>query len=177
VRAVVASTGASGLPEVAGNTWAFLQYVVGLDRLGVETFWVDHQARLDPRKAARDRRAQPHEDCHSIDYVEARFQRTARDFGFDGRWCIVYDEGASHLGLSADDLGALVGEADVLFNLGGPLPAESPLLRIPCRVYVDLDPGFTQIWAHQIDMGFRAYDFFFTVGQRVGGDDFPIPTL
>jgi hypothetical protein len=176
VRAVVASTGASGLPEVAGNTWAFLQYVVGFDRLGVQSFWIDHQAKLDPRRPARDRRAQPHEDCHSIDYVERRFRQTARDFGFEDRWCIVYDGGARHIGMSAGELESLVEEADVLINLGGPLPPQSPLLRIRCRVYVDLDPGFTQIWAHQIDMGFRDHDFFFSVGQNVGRADFKIPT-
>lgn len=177
MRAVVASAGASGLPEFAGNTWAFLQYVLGLDRLGVEGFWVDYQAKLDPGKPARDRRAQPHEDCHSIEYVDARFRETARAFGFEGRCCIVYDDGASHFGMSAEELDDVVTEADLLLNLGGPLPPESPLLRIPRRAYIDLDPGFTQIWAHQIDMGFRDYHCFFTIGQNVGRPAFTIPTL
>jgi hypothetical protein len=177
VRAVVASPGASGLPEFAGNTWAFLQYVVGLDRLGVEAFWVDHQPKLDPRRPARDRRAHPAEDCHSIEYVSARFGAMARDFGFDGRYSIIYDGGASASGMSPKELREVAEEADLLLNLGARLPAESPLLRIPRRVYVDLDPGFTQIWAHQIDMGFHDYDFFFTVGQNVGRADFGIPTL
>ena len=177
MRAVVASPGASGLPEFAGNTWAFLQYVVGLDRLGVEAFWVDHQPKLDPRRPARDRRAHPAEDCHSIEYVTARFGAMARDFGFDGRYCILYDGDASGSGMSPEELREVVEEADLLLNLGARLPAESPLLQIPRRVYVDLDPGFTQIWAHQIDMGFRDYDFFFTVGQNVGRADFGIPPL
>ena len=177
MRAVIASPGASGLPEFAGNTWAFLQYVVGLDRLGVEAFWVDHQPKLDPRRPARDRRAHPAEDCHSIEYVTARFGAMARDFGFDGRYCILYDGGASGSGMSPEELGEVVEEADLLLNLGARLPAESPLLRIPRRVYVDLDPGFTQIWGHQIDMGFGDYDFFFTVGQNVGRPDFGISTL
>ena len=177
MRAVVASPGASGLPEFAGNTWAFLQYVVGLDRLGVEAIWVDHQPRLDPRRPARDRRAHPAEDCHSIEYVSARFGAMARDFGFDGRYCILYDGAASGSGMSPEELREMVEGADLLLNLGARLPADSPLLRIPRRVYVDLDPGFTQIWAHQIDMGFRDYDSFFTVGQNVGRPDFGIPPL
>jgi hypothetical protein len=177
VRALVASPGASGLPEFAGNTWAFLQYVVGLDRLGVEAFWVDHQPKLDPRRAARDRRAHPAEDCHSIEYVSARFGAMARDFGFDGRYCILYDGGERSSGMSPKELRDVAAEADVLFNLGARLPPESPLLRIPRRVYVDLDPGFTQIWAHQIDMGLREHNSFFTVGQNVGRPDFGISTL
>jgi hypothetical protein len=176
VRAVVASPGASGLPEFAGNTWAFLQYVVGLDRLGVEAFWVDHQPKLDPRQPARERRAYPAEDCHSIDYVSTEFAAMARDFGFDSRWCIVYDSGSSAFGMTLEEVREVTEEADVLLNLGAFLPAESPLLQIPRRVYVDLDPGFTQIWAHQIDMGFPHYDLFFTVGQNVSRPGFRIPT-
>ena len=167
----------SGLPEVAGNTWTFLQYVVGLERLGVESFWVDHQPKLDPRQPARDRRAQPDEDCHSIDYVSARFETMARRFGFEGRYCSVYDGGASSFGMTPAELEELVEDTDLLLNLAGPLPAGSPLLRIPCRAYVDLDPGFTQIWAHQIDMGLGNHEFFFTVGQSIGSPEFEIPTL
>jgi hypothetical protein len=177
VRAVVASPGASGLPEFAGNTWAFLQYVVGLGRLGVESFWVDSQPKLDPRQPARERRAHPEEDCHSIDYVSARFEAMARRFGFEGHYCILYDGGASGFGLTPTELEEIVEDTDLLLNLAGPLPPGSPLLRIPCRAYVDLDPGFTQIWAHQLDMGFGNYDFFFTVGQNLGRPQFEIPTL
>jgi hypothetical protein len=101
----------------------------------------------------------------------------ARDFGFDGRYCILYDGGTNASGLRPEELREVVEGADLLLNIGARLPAESPLLRIPRRVYVDLDPGFTQIWAHQIDMGLRNHDFFFTVGQNVGRPGFKIPTL
>jgi len=175
VRAVVASPAAAGLPEFAGNTWAFLQYVVGLDRLGIESYWIDHQPRLDPRQAAREHRAHPEEDCHSIEYAHARFEAMARRFGFEDRYCIRYDGGSRTFGMTRAELEALVGEADVLLNLGGPLPPDSPLMQIPRRAYIDLDPGFTQIWAHQTDMALDRHDVFFTVGQNVGRADFGIP--
>jgi hypothetical protein len=176
VRAVVASPGASGLPEFAGNTWAFLQYFLGLDRLGVEAVWVDHQPKLDPRRPARDDRAWPAEDCHSIEYASARFDAMARKFGFEDRYCILYDGGAASFGLTLRELDEAIAEADALLNIGGPLPADSPLMRIPRRAYIDLDPGFTQIWAHQTDLGLERHDFFFTVGQNVGREDFAIAT-
>jgi len=166
----------SALPELAGNTWAFLQYVAGLERLGVETFWVDHQPKLDPGRAARERRAQPHEDCHSIEYASGRFEAMARDFGFERRWCIVYDDHREALGLTAGELGDVAADADLLLNLGARLPAESPLQEIPRRAYLDLDPGFTQVWAQQVDLGLDKHDCFFTVGQNVGREGFPVPT-
>jgi hypothetical protein len=174
--AVVASRGVSGLPEIAGNTWTFLQYVVGLGRLGVETFWVDHQPKLDPRLPAQNGRARPHEDCHSLDYVGARFHELAQVFGFDGRYSILYDDKATGFGMTQSAVEELAGEADLLLNLAGPLPPDSPLLRIGRRAYVDLDPGFTQIWAHLLDLGLDRYQFFFTVGQNVGRPEFRIPT-
>ena len=177
MRVVVASRGASGLPEFAGNTWTFLQYVLGLDRLGAESFWVDYQPKLDPGQPAEGSRAHPEQDSHSIDYVSARFEAMARRFGFEGRYCILYDDGAEGFGMSPARLEELAAGVDLLLNLGGPLPARSPLLRIPRRAYIDLDPGFTQIWAHQLDMGFDSYQFFFTVGQCVGRQEFGIPTL
>jgi hypothetical protein len=167
----------SGLPEIAGNTWTFLQYVVGLDRLGVESFWVDHQQKLDPRLPAGNRRARPHEDCHSVEYVHARFHEMAQAFGFEDRYCILYDGDATSFGMPPAALSDVAREADLLLNLAGPLPASSPLLRIERRAYVDLDPGFTQIWAHQLDLGLDKYQFFFTVGQNVGRPEFRIPTL
>ena len=166
----------SGLPELAGNTWAFLQFVVGLARLGVETFWVDHQERLDPRLPAHRFRPRVREDCHSIDYVFARFRAMAQAYGFADRFCILYEGGPEAYGLSLTELRELVGDVDLLLNLAGPLPTDSPLLGIPRRAYVDLDPGFTQIWGHQLDLGFDRHDFFFTVGQNVGRPEFGIPT-
>lgn len=176
MRVVVASHQTSGLPEFAGNTWAVLQYVLGLDRLGVESYWVDYQDRLDPRLPAWACRQRAHADCHSIEYVGARFGAMARRFGFDGRYCILYDGAATGLGISPRDLGELTAEADVLLNLAGPLPEDSPLLRIRRRAYVDLDPGFTQAWSRHVDMGFGRYHAFFTVGQNVGRPGFRIPT-
>jgi hypothetical protein len=177
VRVVVASRGASGLPEFAGNTWAFLQYVLGLAGLGIETYWIDHQEKLDPRLPTRRGRPRIREDCHSVDYVSAHFHAIARRFGLDGRYCILYDGGAESFGMSPAEMTELTGEVDLLLNLAGPLHEESPLLRIRRRAYVDLDPGFTQIWAHQVDMGFGSYHSFFTVGQNVAQPEFRIPTL
>jgi len=176
VIAVVSSRGVSGLPEIAGNTWTFLQYVIGLGRLGVETYWVDHQPKLDPRLPAQQGRARPHEDCHSFEYASARFHEMAEAFGFDGRYSILYDD-ETPFGLDPSALCDLARDADVLLNIAGPLDAGSPLLEIERRAYVDLDPGFTQIWAQQLELSLDKFNFFFTVGQNVGRPEFKVPTL
>src|SRR5690606_23062677 len=69
-------------------------------------------------------------------------------------------------------------EADVLLNLSGLL--REPLLfeRVPVRAYVDIDPGFTQLWqaAQGIDMGFAGHTHFVTIGESLGQEDCSIPT-
>jgi hypothetical protein len=165
LKVVVASNGTSGVPEFAGSTWVRLQYMLGLERLGVECYWVDRLKEVDPLT-----------HHHSLGYLTERFDRTARDFGFGDRYCIVYNEGESHFGMNEERLAKLADDADLLLNISGHLPDDSPLMRIRRRAYIDVDPGFTQIWGHERDMGFARHNFFFTVGQNVGTDRFRVPT-
>jgi len=176
MRVVVATRNTSGLPDFPGNVWVPLQYVAGLQRLGIEALWVDRQDAHDPRLAARECRTLPHRDAHSVEYVVRRFELIAREFGFAGRWCIVYDGGARHFGMGRAELEQAAAESDLLINIAGHIEPDSPLLRIPRRAYVDVDPGFTQMWSQQVDLGLGRHTDFFTVGQNVGRPSSRIPT-
>lgn len=67
--------------------------------------------------------------------------------------------------------------ADVLLNLSGLLPAERAA-AIPVRVFVDLDPGFTQAWALSgIDVGLAGHTAHATVGLAVGRPGCRVPDL
>jgi hypothetical protein len=79
--------------------------------------------------------------------------------------------------MTAKQLDELCKASDLLINISGHLPPGSPLMRVPRRAYIDVDPGFTQIWAHQADLGLDRHNLFFTVGQNVGRPEFKIPTL
>jgi hypothetical protein len=151
-------------PEFAGSTWVRLQYMLGFAQLGVESYWVDRISSFDPLTHP-----------HSLDYLAERFDDTARQFGFQDRYCIVYNEGERYVGLSESSFNNLAGSAGLLVNISGHLPPDSPLMRVPRRAYVDVDPGFTQIWATQMDMGLARHNFFFTIGQNVGTPRFKIP--
>ena len=164
-KVILGSCEVSRYPEFAGSTWVWLQYMLGLERMGVECFWVDHLGAVDPLK-----------DAHSLQYMLDRFAQTAREFGIQARCCVDYNEGQDYFGMSRREFEQLAGSADLLLNPGGHLLPESPLTQVPRRAYVDVDPGFTQIWSHGADMGFQRHNLFFTVGQNVGRPDFKIPT-
>jgi hypothetical protein len=76
LKVVLASHNTSKLPEFAGNTWAPLQYVLGLRQLGIETVWIDQLDGVGTLEEAQDTvdPAAP----HSLDYLSRVFsaQRT-----------------------------------------------------------------------------------------------------
>src|SRR5207244_1313101 len=63
-------------------------------------------------------------------------------------------------------------------NISVRLADQQLLGPIPCRVYLDLDPGFTQRChaAQGIDMRFTGHSHFVTIGTRIGQPDCPVPT-
>jgi hypothetical protein len=165
-KVILATRGWAATPEFAGTTWAALQWMLGAQRLGVDIYWLD---RLGPVNEFRD--------VHSLGYLVERFAETAQRFGFEERYVVQYNDGQHYFGLSAEELDSLTADAALLLNMGGYLPLDSPLMHIPRRAFLDLDPGFTQIWAHQADIGLSRHNLFFTLGQNVATPDFAIPTL
>jgi hypothetical protein len=89
----------------------------------------------------------------------------------------VYNDGERYFGMTEKQLMQVLAEAELLISISGHLPPTSSLMRIPRRAYIDVDPGFVQIWAQEVDMALDRHNFFFTVGQNVGYPEFKIPTL
>ncbi len=139
-------------PAQGGAAWAVLQYVLGLERLGHEVLLVE-----------------PLSDTQAHDRV-ADFRAITGRFGLGGRAAVV--DPADHSALTG-----FARRTDVLLNLSGVIRDLSQVERIPVRVYVDLDPVFTQLWhAQGIEMGLDGHTHHATVGRALGGPDCAIPT-
>ena len=144
-----------GYPEGGGMQWLNLHYLAGLRALGIEGFWLDVPGKTDDGRIRQ-------------------FQERCERFGLGDQWIVLRD-GKQVFGMNESQLAALCSDCDLLINLCGALKRDDLLGRIKRRAYFDLDPGFTQIWAHDFDMGFAKHNLFFTVGLNVGRPDFPIP--
>ncbi len=156
-------------PQQGGATWAVLQYVLGLQRLGHEVCFIEPipQRALAPK------------GCALADSVNAAyFREVVADFGLVGRAALLLAGTEETLGLTHAELRAVAGRTDVLINVSGMLEDAALLELIRTRVYLDLDPAFIQLWhdAHGIDMRFAAHTHFVTVGRGIGTADCPIPT-
>jgi hypothetical protein len=146
VKIVVAGM-VSDVPGQGGASWAVLQYVLGLRRLGHEVLLI--------------------EPVRSLERSAGYFRRLAQTFALDA--ILVERDSGRRIELTRRQPDG----ADLLLNLSGVLtePVATDL-----RVYVDLDPGFTQAWhAQGIDMGFDRHDRFVTVGRSIGHSTCPIP--
>jgi hypothetical protein len=142
-------------PHQGGATWAVLQYVLGLSALGHDAVLLEEV------------------DDGRFDDAAPRFGAVVAEFGLQGRAALVGRPSGRVAGLRR---GALDG-ADLLLNLSGTLTDEDLLARFATRAYVDLDPGFTQLWdaTGAADMGFDRHDRFVTIGRRIGAPGSRVP--
>ena len=156
-----------GYPEGGGVQWFGMQYVAGLRALGLEVFWLDllGSDRVEEHSLTPEA---------MIDLFRPQFDR----FGLGDRWVVRYEDKIStrFFGMTEARLHGLCTDCDLLINLSGHLQDDELLRRIKRRAYFDLDPGFTQIWAHQVNMRLERFNLFFTVGLNVGKPEFAIPT-
>ncbi|HEX8966314.1 MAG TPA: hypothetical protein VF937_00435 [Chloroflexota bacterium] len=154
-------------PGQGGATWAVLQYLLGLRRLGHEVSFVEV---LRPSDLSPD--GGPFEQTINVRY----FERTMRDFGFADRSALLLKNSRLSAGLPYARAQAFARQTDVLINLSGALADADLLQSIPVRVYVDLDPGFTQAWhAQGIDVRLEGHTHYATVGLGLGQPECSVP--
>ena len=148
----------AGDPHQGGATWAVLQYVLGFRRLGHDVWLVEPvESVTEPRRVY-------------FDVVTA-------GFGLQERAALLPAVGESH-GLPYDHVLAAARGADVLVNIAGMLTDDRLLETVSTRLYLDLDPAFTQLWhdVGGIDMRFDGHTHFATVGTAIGTAGCEIPT-
>jgi hypothetical protein len=72
---------------------------------------------------------------------------------------------------------AFARSADLMLNISGHFRSDALEFPQATKIYLDLDPAFTQIWAetYTVDMNFEGHDVFFSVGSRLGRPDCRAP--
>jgi hypothetical protein len=101
-----------------------------------------------------------------------------QEFGLARSWALLRRGTPETAGLSRDDLERVARAATLLLDISGTLADEELFSRIPTRVYLDVDPAFTQLWhaVEGIDMRLDGHTHFVTVGQSIGHPDCPVLT-
>lgn len=159
-RAVV-GVGVAGFPKnAAGNSWAFLQWATGLREMGWEVWIVESLLA----KELIHREGQPSRLADSLNL--AHWKSFLGDLGWDEKASLLVE------GEEQDErkLREFAQGADLFLNLSGHFKRLDLVGGAAARVYVDLDPAFTQIWAkaYGSPMNFAGHNAFWTVGLAMG---------
>jgi hypothetical protein len=147
-----------------------LSWAEGLRRLGFDVLFVEE---LDERHAV-DAAGRPAPLAESAN--AAAFRAAMRAAGLSDSAALVATEGDATVGLSREELLDRAAGAELLVNISGHLRRPELVGLAGTRAFVDLDPGYTQVWhAEGHDVGLRGHDLFFTVGANIGTDRCPLP--
>ena len=159
-RAIV-GVGLAGFPEkAAGNSWAFLQWGLGLRDLGWDVWLVESLQEKEIFNPAGQACSLP----ESVNL--AHWKKLLHEIGWDGQATLLAEgESVEERGLREFAQGA-----DLFLNLSGHFKRPDLVEGAAARVYVDLDPAFTQIWAkvYQSPMNFAGHNAFWSVGLSMG---------
>lgn len=173
VRPKVVVLGMMTKMPVGGVVWQNVHYLVGLERLGCEVWYVEAHARTPSMFVA-------HEGEDGSEKAAAFIDGVMRRFGLAGRWAFQALHGDGRcFGLSDTQLARLYAEADIIINLHGGTIPQHEHAATGRLVYLETDPVQLQIELH--DQLQTTIDFldphvaFFTFGENIGSADCGLP--
>ena len=161
----------SKLP-VAGVVWQTMQYLVGLERLGYETYYVEAHGRTPSNWGMADVG-----EAGAARFIQGVMSR----FGFDHRWAYhaVHTEANTCYGMSVTELERLYASAALVINLHGGTRPRDEHVATGRLIYVETDPVETQIELHsglQRTFEFlRRHRAYFTFGECYGTPQCRLP--
>jgi len=172
VKIIFAGTiGRSGL---GGQAWASLQYLLGFRALGHDVLYLE-----DCGETTWVWNWEKQEWDYGLDYPSEYVNACLAPVGLGDRW--IYRTNAGFRGLPPDQFHQFCAAADLLILRAAPLWVRRKEYDLPLRrAFIDVDPGFTQISIANGDKGLiegiSQCDRRFTLGQRIGAPDCPVPT-
>jgi len=158
---------------LAGVTFQFLHFLLGLRRLGYDPYYIEDSGRwiYDPKLNDLSPDA-----SGNIAAVLPMLQQ----HGFDDRWAFRgnYPDGKCY-GMTEAQILQLYREADAFLNVTGAQELREEHLRIPRRVYVETDPVASQVRVAQgheeTIAALSAHDIHFSYGENFGAPDCKVP--
>jgi hypothetical protein len=159
---------------LGGMTWHHLNYLLGLEELGHEVFFLeDSGSYAVPYNPSR-------QVCENDSaFGRAYLQKTFADFGLRARWCYYSEIEDRYYGSTQEELNDVMRRADLLLCVSGVTPLRGDRPRPRRTAVIDTDPVFTQL--RMIDNPdflsyYRSFDSVATFGRLIGSSDCRLPT-
>jgi hypothetical protein len=166
--------GFMGSCPIAGVIWQHLHYIIGLQRLGHEVYYIEDSARIPYNPVTFDTN-------NDFRYAAKLLAKLAKEFDFKSRWsfCARYLPDVPTAGLALKRIRQLYKSADAIFNVCGAQEFNDDLLTSNRILYIESDPGVEQIKVdqnvHSTIAYLKRHHALFTFGENVGTKRFPVP--
>ena len=157
-------TGLIAQYPLGGVAWDYLQYVLGLARLGHDVYYVEDSGQWPYN---------PSEGGLAVDYRWniAYLANLMERFNLSQKWAYRLAEKAEWFGLSERQWREVVQSADLLINVSGTIDQVADYRPVRRLAYIDSDPMFTQIHLSQgrspLCAQVQAHDVHFTFGEHL----------
>ena len=154
---------------LAGVSYQFLHYMIGLRKLGFRVYYVEDSSRCVYSPEKREIVLDPRANI-------ARVEPLLRAHGFGDAWAYRgAHPGGECFGMSRAQILKLYREADVLLNVTGSQELREEHAQIKHKLYIQTDPFGCQVQLEQGDERLRslvdAHDVWFSFGENLGQAD------
>jgi hypothetical protein len=168
-RTIVVAGALAQRPHRGGHAWVFLQYLLGFRRLGFDVLFVDRLAREWCVDESGEQVAPEH--SRQVGYLDEVMHAVEPI-----PYAVVLDDGGV-VGMEPSELATRLRGSVLMLDVMGYLAGEELLAGVPLRVFLDIDPGFPQMW-RELDWAdvFGRHDAYVTVGGNMGKPECTIPT-
>jgi hypothetical protein len=150
-------------PRGGGLVWEYLNWALGLRALGCKVTWLEAVSPDMPDLETK------------IDTLRCQLER----YGFGQSVAICYRTGDAVSYAARDGCVSFedAAKADLLINMGYRMPRQL-IPRFKRSMFVDVDPGLTQIWMSEGGgLSVAPHDLYFTTGETVGRPGALFPDL
>ena len=164
-RLRIVVTGLIAEYPLGGVTWDYLQYVVGLARLGHDVYYIEDTGKwpYNPRTGGTGK---------SADYNVSYLASVMEQFGLQEHWAYHFPWQSRWFGLPESTRKGVIASADLIINVSGCLANLRDYRGSGRLVYIDSDPVFTQVKLARGEADMRrfveAHDVRFSFGEALG---------
>ncbi len=165
-------TGLVGQYAFGGVAWDYLQYVEGFRQLGHDVYYLEDTEMwpYDPIQNTVSADA-----SYNVNYLRGVMEK----LGLADRWIYRNAPDASYHGQTEAAAKEICATADLYLNVSGCGWLRPEYLSIPCKIFLDSDPMFTQValasGKQDVIDRIRAHDKHFTFAENIGAADCRIP--
>ncbi len=179
LRIIVA--GLAGMYPVGGVAWDYLQYVIGLSRLGHDVYYCEDTWSW-PFHPLENQHVS--EGGYSAKFLGDFFSRYAPELSSHWHYLHLHETG---YGMGTAEFREVARTADIFINVSGASLFPDHLNPSCLKIFLDTDPGYNQImlserfsWSENVERwcgSVALHDRHFTYAENIHGDDCIIPKV